>query len=204
MTKEMKRLFGLCITLFVVTLSSQGQGVMIGARAGMNLGMMKHSEYEISPDVGFTAGVIFEAATSPIFSLQPELNFAIQRVQVENQAINIQSFEVPLLFKFSTTPRRKVRVFGNIGPAISLIQKISGDGVYYPFTEQFDFSDPEPTWRDYYKSANLSFVIGAGVAFDNILIEGRYYGGLSNLSNSDKPSISVSKFNLTTAYILVF
>ncbi|GAA4821117.1 hypothetical protein GCM10023331_01820 [Algivirga pacifica] len=175
---------------------------MVGGRAGVNFGTMTHPTLNLTPDVGIEAGIIFEAATSRIFSLQPEVNLVLHRTMTGGEKINMTYVDVPILFKFSTG--NKWRLFANVGPTVSLLLNVDGNAAYTPFGVAASEANADLNWYDYYRERNIGLTAGLGFAVDNFLLEGRYMLGGSNLSAVEDITITTSRFNMTAAYILVF
>lgn len=203
----MKKIIRLTVALlFVLTASAihvNAQGIMVGGKFGLNMGSLKHPTLKYTAQPGVELGLVFEAAVNDLFSLQPEVSYLLQRAEVEGGDVSIHSFEVPILFKFSTGDNW--RWFGNLGPTLGVTTEVSGSGVFTAFQEEFPEADfTSASWNDYYVTHNIGFVIGAGVAIDNILIDARYNAGLSNISKTEASSLSTSRFTLSAAYILVF
>ncbi|MBB6460640.1 porin family protein [Flammeovirga kamogawensis] len=200
----MRKIFltlGLLLSSYIVF----GQGVMIAAKVGTNISKIRTNrtnDFSYKPNLTF--GGVVEAATSDVFSLQAECLYSMIKSKSMGTTVSLNYVDIPLLAKF--TVGKKNRFFFNLGPMVSVLAKAKENGP----TNIIDGSlSPSESTNDrnvnrYLNDSNISLVFGIGAMVDNIMIDFRYIAGLSDITRVSGDDLSISRFDVTLAYALVF
>lgn len=182
---------------------------MAGIHAGTGAHWLQTTEGSSSARPAFRLGLIFNVASSELFSLQPELNYMYRPSQISIQnptdsasslQLNVRAHyvEVPLLFQFWRG--YKVRYFGEAGPSMSFLLKGTEKGEIFDPTTNLPLAvDAEADYREH----SIGFALGGGVVLDNLLLGLRYQVGLTDVERSSNSRKSNS-LALRAGYVLFF
>lgn len=141
--------------------------------------------------VGFQAGLGVNIPTGAgNFSVQPEVNFVSKGTKLKNsfvnQNFNFNYIEVPVLAKYSFGP-----VYVNAGPSVGfLMGKNNAVKAVYGKTKTVDFGVQ--------MGAGVAIPVGPG----NLIIDGRYNLGLSNISDVKGTEIKNRGFAVSLGYAI--
>ncbi|MBD0402154.1 porin family protein [Flammeovirga sp. EKP202] len=200
----MKKIF-LALSLLIASYSVFGQGIMVAGKVGTSISTIKTNranDFNYKPNINF--GIAVEAATNDMFSLQAECMYSIISSKSEGTTINLNYVDFPILAKL--TFGKKERFFFNAGPMVSILARAKEkgsvnilDGTLSPAE-----NSGERDGMRYLNDSNFSMVFGVGALIDNIMIDFRYITGFSDISRAEGNDLSVSRFDITVAYALVF
>jgi hypothetical protein len=125
---------------------------------------------------GFDGGALLEIGVAPKFKLQPEVNYSIIGVELndgEKEAtIKLRYVDIALLAKISVC--KKMNLFA--GPQVGFLTWAKRDSSFT--SEMIDLKDD-------FKDEDYGLVFGAEYKFgDHIFLSGRYYHGLHQVAES--------------------
>ncbi|KXX68787.1 porin family protein [Flammeovirga sp. SJP92] len=200
----MKKLF-LALSLLISSYSVFGQGIMVAGKIGTSISTIKTNranDFNYKPNFNF--GVVVEAATSDLFSLQTECMYSMISSKSEGTTVNLNYVDFPILAKL--TFGKSKRFFFNAGPMVSILARAREKGP----TNILDGSlspaenSNERDGMRYLNNSNFSMVFGVGALIENVMIDFRYVTGFTDISRADGNDLSISRFDITVAYALVF
>ena len=178
------------LSLIVVALFGGGsvamaQGVSGGVKGGVSFATLSDDssqDVDLDSRTGIVAGGFVTWPVGERFGVQLE-GLYTQKGAAFNQSgvtgtTKLDYFEVPLLFVASTAPPRSggtsLQFFG--GPSIAFKVSAKGSGSFQGETVDVDIPDED------IEGVDLGVVVGAGVTFGRLSVEGRYTVGLSNIN----------------------
>ncbi len=190
----MKKLFLTAAAVFALT-AVNAQDITFGAKVGVNLANADAGDFDTDAVTSFHIGVTAELPISDKFSVQPELLYSIQGASL-TETITEDKYEylyklnfinLPIMAKYYVTQGLSLEA----GPQIGFLVKAE---VETDFTDSDDSSNNVSITtdsKDYYKSIDFGFNIGAGYKLESGLnFTLRYNLGLSNLSDTDHEDVS--------------
>ena len=170
-----------------------------GIKAGINLSSQTvddDAEYGYSP--GFQVGGFAQIKLTSI-AIQADLMYSQQGSSVESGGEDLKTtasyFNVPITVKYSIIPSLNVQV----GPQIGFLSCVKSD--YHPVTHQ-------PFQEQHYTKAykGTDFGVNVGVGWNapmGIMVEARYYLGLSDISDYEGVESTKNRvIQLTVGYTL--
>lgn len=170
MKKILMCCIALCAAAFVATPARALPGIKIGleVRAGMNFTNFKMKEISnlsVSQRTGYHFALAVPLMAGPI-GVQPELVYAHNAFDIEDQRVKVNNFELPLLFTW--------KVFGplrlHVGPSFALADKSS-----YADTDEF-----VPVGNT---KATVSYVAGLSLNLWKVIVDARYNGAFKSTKN---------------------
>lgn len=191
------------IILTVAALTAFGtasaQDLKFGVKAGLNLANLT-SDYDGDEfgttdnkmKAGFHIGGLVEIKFNEKWALQPEVLYSTQGTNVDvnyfddeegsiDYKTNLSYINVPVMVKFYPIPKLFVEAGPQVGFLMSAKEKYDDD-VF--ISDDSDEMDDEIDVKDYYKSIDFGFNIGAGYEFtDMIYANLRYNIGLTDISD---------------------
>ena len=151
---------------------SNAQETKFGVKAGLNLTNLTGDVQDASSLVGFQIGGFAEIKLTDKFAIQPELLFSTQGAKNKFTDFEEGTYEydtklnylnIPVLAKYYITEAFSVEA----GPQIGVLLSAKEDG---------------EDAKDYYKSVDFGFNVGAGYNFtENLSVGLRYTIGLSSV-----------------------
>ena len=135
---------------------------------------------------GFDGGALLEIGVAPKFKLQPEVNYSIIGVELndgENEAtIKLRYVDVALLAKLGVCG--KVNLFA--GPQVGFLTWAKRDSSFT--NEMIDLKND-------FKDQDYGLVFGAEYKFNNhIFLSGRYYHGLYQVAESENDFVLRNRY----------
>jgi len=135
---------------------------------------------------GFDGGALLEIGVAPKFKLQPEVNYSIIGVELndgEKEAtIKLRYVDVALLAKLGVC--NKMNLFA--GPQIGFLTWAKRDSSFT--SEMIDLKDD-------FKDQDYGLVFGAEYKFgDHIFLSGRYYHGLYQVAESSNDFVLRNRY----------
>lgn len=181
--------------------------------AALLISAVSYAQFTIGPQIGYTASSltlngndikanlqsnfvlgVFARIGDKVF-LQPELNYLTQgNVFTINttfkQQVNLQSIQVPLSlgFKLLNLKIVKLSIFGG-ATANFVVNKNMGVDAAAQATGNYLTADA-------FKNANYQYQVGAGLDIATFVINVKYYGGLSDLTNGN---VTVGNGSITSS-----
>jgi hypothetical protein len=184
----MRMLFSvMAVALFGCGSAAMAQGVGGGVKGGVIFATLSDDssqDVDLDTRTGIVAGAFVTWPIRERISFQVEVLYA-QKGAAFNQAgikatTELDYVEVPLLFVASTAPSRSggtsFQFFG--GPSVAFKVSAKGSGSFQGEAVDVDIPD------DQINSVDVGVVVGAGVTFGHVLVEGRYTFGLTNINNA--------------------
>ena len=176
-----------------------------GVNAGCTFSKVGFNSYLSIPQVvlkQFTGGIMVRYISESHFGIQAELNYSqrgwkeqTDTVHVNRYARSLSYLELPLLTHIYFNLAKPVRLFVNLGPQIS----------YYIGEKEIDreVNNPEQITSYYDVSVQHPFEYGLkgtmGLEFrtktGSIILDGRYYYGLSDIFNNTKADLFQASHN---------
>ena len=177
----------LALILAASTQAFAQSGVDGGVQAGVNFATVSGSfdtGVDTSRRTGITFGVFYCFQLSKHIAFEPELMYSPEGAKLRSSTgsqtldstAKIDVIEIPLLLRVG---RRQGRAFVVAGPAIGIITNARRTD---------PLGGPDIYFKDDLKRTDVSLVLGAGVNFSKLFLEGRYTAGLVDL-NKDSTSI---------------
>jgi hypothetical protein len=175
-----------------------------------------YGQFTIGPQIGYTASSlslngqdiktnvqsnfalgVFMRIGSKVF-LQPEVNYLTQGNvftinSVREQTVNLKSIQVPLSLGFRLLNFKvvKLSVFGGATANFVVNKDVGVSGAAQATGDYLN--------ADNFKNANYQYQVGVGLDIATFVLDVKYYGGLSDLTNGDvtlnNGSISSAKPN---------
>jgi hypothetical protein len=135
---------------------------------------------------GFDGGALLEIGVVPKFKLQPEVNYSIIGVELNNgereATIKFRYVDVPLLAKLEVC--KHVNLFA--GPQVGFLTWAKRDSSFT--NEMIDLKDD-------FKDQDYGLVFGAEYKFGNhIFLSGRYYHGLYQVAESSNDFVLRNRY----------
>lgn len=135
---------------------------------------------------GFDGGLLFEIGVTPRFMIQPEVNYSLVGVELNNgdkeATIKLRYFDLPVLAKVGLS--QKFNLFA--GPQIGFLTWAKRDS---------SFTNELIDLKQDFKNQDFGFVFGGEYKFTPHLFLGtRYYLGLANISGN-------SNFEMKNRYV---
>jgi len=190
-----KLLLPFCLLLAGV-ITSNAQGVAIGARAGLNVASqsISASGYSVSPDsrLGFFVGAYAKIMVSGKIGVQPELFYSSIGAKWPDQGAGVETIKtdyltLPVFFRYNVTDNFHLLV----GPQFGILMSASGK----------DNSGTQDI-KNQLKSSDMSGVVGAGLDFGPINAGLRYNFGLSNINNIGTTTVKNNVFQVVVGFKL--
>jgi hypothetical protein len=183
------------ITLLPLLATAQAQTNVVpprrfGVTAGLNSSTLAgDDDLYTSRRTAFIGGAFMVIPTTPTFSVQPELLFAMKGAKASEQGftatLKLTYIEIPVLGRFDIPASGGVKPFVYAGPAISFNLSCSS-AVSGPGIDASGECEDEDTGESV-KKIDYSGVIGGGLAFDvsgrTFTIGARYTHGFASLAD---------------------
>lgn len=170
--------------------------------AALMISAVMYGQFTIGPQIGYTASSlslngqdiksniqsnfllgVFIRAGGKVF-LQPELNYLTQgnvfTIQnVGQQTVNLKSIQVPLSLGFRLINLKvvKLSVFGGATANFVVSKDVGVSGAAQATGKYLTPNN--------FKNANFQYQIGAGLDLATFVIDVKYYGGISDLTNGN-------------------
>ena len=205
-----KTLIIIIATLSAVNIHAQ---IQFGVKGGLNLSNLilspsvQEASYNLKP--GFNAGVLVHIPLSNHFGLQPEILYSGQgsngNTNFENITIRLQYLTIPLLLKYAVSSRFFAEIGPQAGFLLSARKKVhTTDYVLEnPDDPYIDHAGDNIDIRSYYRSVDLSGVIGIGYLFTpNIGAVANYNLSILNTVTSHTGSVRNSVIQIDFFYFL--
>jgi hypothetical protein len=175
----MKKVIMFCVAWVLFSKAVFSQQIRFGIGGGMAIsqGSYKPSEgLDRRIFAGFDGGALLEIGITPKFLFQPEVNFSIIGVELndgEKEAtIKLRYITTPVLAKLNVSP--KVNLFA--GPQLGFLVSAKRDSSFT--NESIDLEQD-------FKKNDLGLVFGGEYKFGrHIFLGGRYYHGLHQVAES--------------------
>jgi hypothetical protein len=175
----MKKVIMFCavLVLFSTIVFSQQTRFGIGGGLAISRGSYEPSEgLDRRVFAGFDGGALLEIGVTPKFMFQPEVNFSIMGVEINNgereATIKLRYITTPVLAKLNVS--RKINLFA--GPQLGFLTWAKRDSSFT--NEMIDLKQD-------FKQNDFGLVFGGEYKFGkHIFLGGRYYLGLHNVAES--------------------
>jgi hypothetical protein len=189
----------MAVALFGSGSVAMAQGVSGGVKGGVSFATLSadsSEDVDLDRRTGIVAGGFVTWPIGERFGLQLEGLYS-QKGAAFNQSgakgtTKLDYFEVPVLLVASTAPLRpggtSLQFFGGPSVAFKVSSKVSGS--FQGETNEFDIPDED------IESVDVGVVVGAGVTFGHVLVEGRYTVGLSNINGDTSDPTKVRNRSL--------
>jgi hypothetical protein len=205
----MKRLlFALLVAASVVLLVAplSAKGMMFGIKGGLSEAKFNGSDVgDNSYKAGFVGGAFMNYELTDIFSIQPEVLFAMKGAKFDSAGVSFKDklnyIEVPILLKANLPVSGSIKPSIYAGPAFDFrLSAKASDG------EEIDFKDQTAGF-------DLGIAAGAMVAYQtetaSIFVEGRYEVGLLTIAKNEddtgsKPDITNGNFQIMVGFGVPF
>ena len=167
------------IILTVVTVLAFGfanaQDVKFGVKGGLNFTNVTGGQFSGTSKVGFHVGGLAEIKFTDKLAIQPELLFSTKganyNLMGSTSTVNLSYIDIPVMVKYFVIDKLSIEV----GPQISLLTSAKR-------------KDPSETVdiKEFTNKTDFGLNIGAGYELKGgILLQARYYLGLSDLSKAE-------------------
>jgi hypothetical protein len=189
------RLSVLVPALFVLACGASdavAQEISSGVKAGVNFATLKFDGLSFDANfdnrTGLVAGAFLVVPVSPQFAIQPEALFSMKGATMRDgeleSTINLSFLDLPVLARFSSpsTTGTSLHVFA--GPSFNFRLSAKTRTEFNGESSEADFSDEVERFE-------LALVLGGGVEFGRLLIDGRYAWGLSNLNKDRQDDVEI-------------
>lgn len=214
----MKKVYVLLVAILSIATTLNAQDIKIGTKTGLNLASVAGDGIEAKSRTAFHIGGMAEIPINGTFYLQPELLFSSQGYKLNNGNNGrgvLNYISVPIIGKYYVTDALSIEAGPQIGYLLSAKIKVEDNGgngnVIAPSTDtvaktrssKASAASSESDIKEFFKSSDISFGIGAGYKLDNgIYLSARYNLGLSNISEDSEESVRNSVFMLSVGYFL--
>ena len=205
----MKKILIAAIALFIGS-GAFAQDVRVGIKAGANLSTVTNTDYPAKMKFGFHVGGFLDFKFNERFSLQPELLYSAQGVNVEFTTVeyddndnghNVNIFSstsfdyvnVPVLLKINITEGFSAEIGPQIGFLIGATQKGKKDGVLVH----------SESLKKYCNTIDITALAGLSYTFaKNFVVSARYGLGLTKIYKEDDGADNVknSVIQLSVGY----
>ncbi|MES2574097.1 MAG: porin family protein [Bacteroidota bacterium] len=205
----MKKNILIIVAVFTIGFAN-AQKAEFGVKGGLNVtGFTGDTEgVDLKSKVGFNIGFFTAIKLSEKFTLQPEILFSAQGVEMQNVSANVNGVDytgdvkfnlsyinIPVMFKYYITKKINVEA----GPQIGFLTSAKSVTKLEGFSQSV-----EQDAKDYFESVDFGLNFGAGYDFTNKFSAGiRYNLGLSNIAKTpagDDSEFRNSVFSLSLGY----
>jgi hypothetical protein len=170
----MRKRFVLGSMLIVALTSSTAAWAQVGGgiKVGVNLATLSgFNDASTTQRVGITAGGFMTVGLAPMIAFEPEVLFSMQGSKLHVGTSGVSSdvtakldyVQVPLLLRLGNSGKAAASLYAVAGPTFGIL--VRNQGV-----------------TDELKNTDLGMVVGAGVTFSRLLLEGRYTTGLTDFN----------------------
>lgn len=171
------------------------QEISVGVKAGVNFANLKFdpddNDLDLDNRMGLVAGAFLVVPVTPQFAIQPEALFSMKGAtmpMIEDSdaqgRVKLDYLDVPVLARFSSPSTTGTSLHLFAGPSFNFrLSAKSGVEVNGESSDE-DVSDQVERFE-------LALVVGGGVEFGRLLIDGRYSWGLSNLNKDDQDEMKI-------------
>jgi hypothetical protein len=137
---------------------------------------------------GLVGGLFVVVPANQRFALQAEALFSQKGAKAEEEGatatITLNTLDVPILARIASAPTNGTSFHLFAGPSFNF--KLSAKQKF-----EFDGEEEEEDLDDEVKSFETALVVGAGVEFGRLVLDGRYSWGLTNLNAEDEEDVKV-------------
>lgn len=214
----MKKVYATVIVLLSIVFTVNAQDIKFGAKGGVNIASVTGEIESAGSKIGFHIGGMAEIPISTDFFVQPELLFSSQGYTVDNGTGVLNYINLPVIGKYFITEELSIEAGPQIGYLLSATIKVdnvdNGGGntdVPSPNTATKTVSNKssssvsnnavEQDIKEFFKSTDISFGIGAGYKLQNgINLSARYNFGISNISADSSENVKNSLFMVSIGY----
>lgn len=152
------------------TASAQGAGV--GIKGGVVFPDFTTDALELKGRTGWQGGIWFGGNREGVVGVQGEVNFLQNRAESElvpGDTAKLNYLQVPVLLRIHNPSRASgFQVYGIVGPSFDVKISETIEGVSFT--------------SDSFETLNVGAMVGAGIEFARVSVEGRYSRGLRNIS----------------------
>lgn len=216
--KIMKNTYVLILMVIVMASSLNAQDIKIGAKAGVNFASVTGDIESVKTKMGFHIGGVAEIPINESFYVQPELLFSSQGYKLDNGTGTLNYLNLPIIGKYYVNDQLSIEAGPQIGYLLSAKIKVDdenlGGGNVDTTTDTIgkasnskavsnstQNADIEQDIKEFFKTTDISFGLGAGYKLDNGLnISARYNFGLSNISKDTNDNVKNSVFMVSVGY----
>jgi outer membrane protein W len=195
MTSLIIRILPVSIGIILVGSHLTHAQVQLGAKAGLAVtNFVGDSDPDFNTKINFTGGFTFRTYFNRNVAVQPELVYTMKGSKtiteldgiLSNVSFSIMYIEVPVLLRYSLSPRSSVSPVVAAGPTVAF--NVDSRITYGAVNSDLEFTDRD----DSIKGVDLGFAaeIGADLQWDlrTISVGARYTYGVSNIiDNPDDP-----------------
>ena len=163
---------------------ANAQDTKFGAKVALNIATLTGDVGDASSLVGFQIGAFAEFKISQKFAIQPELMYSTQGASSDSGGdLKLDYINIPVMAKYYVAKSFSLEA----GPQIGFLVSAKADG---------------EDVKDFVKSTDFSFNLGAGYDFTEKLSAGlRYNFGLSNIDDTDSgDSVKNGVFSVSLGY----
>lgn len=174
----------LIITFFSITNSIKAQNLDFGIKGGLNISNITGGDADRNNLFNFHLGTFAEVRLNKKFSIQPEILYSRQGSEAQNTLkIKIDYLAIPILTKYYFSEKLSLEV----GPQMSFL-----------VSDKIEFIDSSLLDADTDASSfDFGLCIGVGCNLtSNILLQARYYYGITTISENPDVKNSVFQFSL--------
>ena len=176
----------LIITFLSITNLIKAQNIDFGIKGGLNISNITGGDADRNNLFNFHVGSFAEIELNKKLSIQPELLYTRQGSEVENTLkIKIDYLAIPILVKYYFYEKLSLEV----GPQMSFL-----------VNDKIEFIDSSLPDADTDASSfdfGLSLGVGSNLT-SNILLQARYYYGITTIS--ENPDVKNSVFQISLGY----
>lgn len=170
--------------------AARAQGLEVGVRGGATLSRLQFDVGGEAPStpsrVGLTGGVFVRRPVLRRVDLQVEALYTQKGTKVEESGVTssvwLDYLDVPVLARVA--PRRGSRFYLVGGGSFAVRVRARTRTAFGGATEEIDIAD-EVT------STDLGLVVGGGVEFGRLIVDGRYTHGLSDIDHDTSDDVSI-------------
>ena len=161
---------------------TNAQSTKFGVKTALNVANVTGDVEKSSSLVGFQVGGFVEFKVSEKFAVQPELMYSAQGGKSDNAKTSLNYLNIPVMAKYYVAKAFNVEA----GPQIGFLLSAKSEGV---------------DTKEFYKSANFGFNLGAGYDFTENLSAGlRYNLGLSNILKEEGFKVKNNVLSVSLGY----
>lgn len=179
-------LAGLC------SVPASGQGLGLGAKAGVNIATERFEGADGSPSldprIGAVAGVFAIVPLLSWLDLQPEALYAMKGARIDLQgarsSVWIDYLEVPVLARISRK-RGTIRYFVVAGPSIGVRLRARSRTKFRDSIEEVDIGDD-------LERLDAGMAAGGGVELGSIMLDARYTLGFTDIDKDTTDDVKVT------------
>lgn len=171
----MKKSLILLVFFGIVSSSYAQTHIQPGIKAGLNVANVHGRNFDYNPRASFHAGGLLHIHLNKTWAIQPELVFSSQGAKYTNNGIDYRTkldyINIPALIQFMTESGFRVETGPQLGFLVSARSK-ANEGTNNNVNNQ-------------YKSADLSWALGAGFLFPSGFgIDARYNFGITEITQN--------------------